>query len=90
MSLRGLAGKTAVVTGAAGAIGHAVTGRLVAEGARVLAVDLDAGAVEAAVADLGAAAGWCAADVSRPDDTDRYYAQAELVDGFRRCEAATS
>lgn len=25
-----------------------------------------------------------------PDDTDRYYAQAELVEGFRRCEAATS
>lgn len=73
---RGLDGKTAVVTGAAGAIGRAVVARLVAAGVRVLAVDIDAGAVEAAVADFGAAAAWYAADVSHVDDTDRYLAEA--------------
>lgn len=38
--MKPLAGKVAVVTGAAGGIGAAITRRLVADGARVLAVDL--------------------------------------------------
>lgn len=38
--MKPLAGKVAVVTGAAGGIGAAITHRLVADGARVLAVDL--------------------------------------------------
>src|SRR5580692_11781558 len=40
MAMRGLTGKTAIVTGAAGGIGSAVTARLLDEGCRVVAVDL--------------------------------------------------
>lgn len=40
MAIRGLSGKTAIVTGAAGGIGSAVTARLLEEGCKVVAVDL--------------------------------------------------
>lgn len=46
MALRGLAGKTALVTGAAGGIGSAVVARLLAEGCRIAAVDLDTVAID--------------------------------------------
>jgi NAD(P)-dependent dehydrogenase (short-subunit alcohol dehydrogenase family) len=46
MALSGLAGKTAIVTGAAGGIGAAIVARLLAEESNVVGVDLDAGAVE--------------------------------------------
>jgi NAD(P)-dependent dehydrogenase (short-subunit alcohol dehydrogenase family) len=49
-----LDGKGAVVTGAGGGIGKALAARLVAEGARVVVNDLDAAAVEATAAELGA------------------------------------
>jgi NAD(P)-dependent dehydrogenase (short-subunit alcohol dehydrogenase family) len=45
MAMRGLAGKTAIVTGAAGGIGSALTARLLEEGCKVVAVDLTAEAV---------------------------------------------
>jgi len=45
MAMRGLAGKTALVTGAAGGIGSAVTARLLEEGCKVVAVDLTEEAV---------------------------------------------
>jgi NAD(P)-dependent dehydrogenase (short-subunit alcohol dehydrogenase family) len=45
MAMRGLAGKTAIVTGAAGGIGSAVTARLLEEGCKVVAVDLTEDAV---------------------------------------------
>ena len=48
-----LAGKVALITGGAGAIGFASAQAMVAEGARVLLVDLDADALERAVAELG-------------------------------------
>lgn len=41
-----LKNKVAVVTGASGGIGQKIVGKFVAEGARVLAVDLNADAVE--------------------------------------------
>ena len=41
MAYNGLAGKVAIVTGAAGGIGRATVARLVEEGCRVVAVDLD-------------------------------------------------
>jgi NAD(P)-dependent dehydrogenase (short-subunit alcohol dehydrogenase family) len=77
----GLRGARVVVTGAASGIGAATASRLVASGARVLAVDRD----EAAVA--AAAAGWpssdqappvpCAADVRSASDCERMVARAE-------------
>lgn len=45
MAMRGLAGKTAIITGAAGGIGAAVTARLLEEGCKVVAVDLTEDAV---------------------------------------------
>jgi NAD(P)-dependent dehydrogenase (short-subunit alcohol dehydrogenase family) len=49
-----LAGKAAVVTGAAGAIGSATVAEFLAEGARVLATDLDAAGLERLRSELGA------------------------------------
>ena len=40
MALRGLAGKVAIVTGAAGGIGESVARRLAEEGASVVVVDV--------------------------------------------------
>lgn len=51
-----LSGKGAVVTGAGHGIGRALATRLVAEGARVVVNDLDATAVEAVAAEIGATA----------------------------------
>jgi NAD(P)-dependent dehydrogenase (short-subunit alcohol dehydrogenase family) len=45
MAMRGLAGRTAIVTGAAGGIGSALTARLLEEGCKVVAVDLTEEAV---------------------------------------------
>jgi NAD(P)-dependent dehydrogenase (short-subunit alcohol dehydrogenase family) len=59
------AGKVAVVTGAAGGIGAATAARLAAEGAKVLACDVQADAVEATVAAISAAGGEA---VARPTD----------------------
>lgn len=68
-----LDGKVAVVTGGTGGIGLATARLFVAEGARVLLVDLDAAALEAAVAELGAArASACVADVSDPAQVEAY------------------
>ena len=50
---RGIRGKLALVTGAAGGIGEAVVRRLHAEGARVLATDLDTSSVQALADELG-------------------------------------
>lgn len=45
MAMRGLAGRTAIVTGAAGGIGSALTARLLEEGCKIVAVDLTEEAV---------------------------------------------
>ncbi|HLF70867.1 MAG TPA: SDR family NAD(P)-dependent oxidoreductase, partial [Dehalococcoidia bacterium] len=52
--MRDLAGKTAVVTGAASGIGNAVATRFAAEGMKLVLADLDAPALDAAVATLRA------------------------------------
>ena len=67
-------GKVAIVTGAAGGIGQAISRRLIAEGAKVLLADLDGGKAAQAAADIGqggAAATGQACDVSIEADVER-------------------
>jgi len=82
--MRGLAGKTAIVTGAVGAIGGAVARRLSEEGCRVVVVDLDGDAAAGMAASLPGEAIGVAADVSREGDVLRY--QRAAVDAFGRLD----
>jgi len=61
------AGKTALVTGAAGAIGKAIAAGFAAGGASVFITDLKQDAVDAAVAEIGDACQGLAADVTQED-----------------------
>jgi len=54
---RPLAGRVALVTGGAGGIGRATAQRLLSEGACVVLADIDAAALDTAVADMGKAFG---------------------------------
>lgn len=76
----GLQDKVAIITGGAGGIGIAAATKFVAEGAKVLLVDLDEDALAASAADLGDAAAWCVADVSDPEGTQSCVRAA--VDAF--------
>ena len=76
MSLRGLDGKAAVVTGGGRGIGLAAARRLVDERCRVLVVDIDDELVEAAVACLGDGAAGLVADVSTEKGNDAWLAAA--------------
>ena len=76
VSLSGLAGKTAIVTGAAGGIGTAVVGRLLAEGCNVAAVDQMADGLADKHPHAGDRLIAITADVSRPGDVSAYVAQA--------------
>jgi 3-oxoacyl-[acyl-carrier protein] reductase len=65
-----LDGRTALVTGAGRGIGLAISERLLADGARVVMLDRDAPAVEAAAKRLGGNARAIVADVTRTADVD--------------------
>jgi NAD(P)-dependent dehydrogenase (short-subunit alcohol dehydrogenase family) len=74
-----LAGKAAIVTGAASGIGRASAILFAREGARVLIVDRDEQGLRdtaAAITRDGAEAHACAADVSREDDVEAFVADA--------------
>ncbi|HZU65269.1 MAG TPA: glucose 1-dehydrogenase [Novosphingobium sp.] len=80
--------KTVIITGAASGLGLAAAHRLAAEGARLLLVDRNAAALEAAIATLpaGSEAAAHIADVARQEEVEAYVARAmELwgrIDGF--------
>jgi 3-oxoacyl-[acyl-carrier protein] reductase len=67
----GLAGKTAVVTGAASGIGAACASALAAEGAHVVLADLDGDAAEAAAAEIERDCVAVQVDVTSADDCRR-------------------
>jgi NAD(P)-dependent dehydrogenase (short-subunit alcohol dehydrogenase family) len=75
-----IAGKVAVVTGAASGIGAAVARRLHMTGAAVVVVDADAEAAHALAGELGEGALAVCADVSVEDDVSRYMRAA--LDSF--------
>lgn len=80
-----LAGRAAVVTGAASGIGLAIAGAFAAEGVRVLLTDLDAAAVAAATEQVraqtpGAEVDSMAVDVRDPDAVEA--AAQQVVDRF--------
>ena len=69
-----LAGKIAIVTGAASGIGRATAAMMAREGARVVAADIDESGVEHTVGDITAAGGQataCVSDVGNRDQVER-------------------
>jgi 3-oxoacyl-[acyl-carrier protein] reductase len=72
-----LTGRVAVVTGAAGTMGMAVTRALLADGAAVALVDVDAGRLQALVPSLGDKAATFACDIADPEEVARCHAQIE-------------
>ncbi|OSC39613.1 SDR family NAD(P)-dependent oxidoreductase [Mycobacterium decipiens] len=71
-----LAGKVAIVTGGASGIGRATAERFVAEGARVVIADVEAGSGEAVAATLGRDALFRRTDVSDPEQVGALVAVA--------------
>ena len=69
--MRRFEGRVAVITGAGSGIGLASARRLAAEGAVIVAVDIDEAAGKAAAADTGGT--FIAADVASEDDVARMY-----------------
>jgi NAD(P)-dependent dehydrogenase (short-subunit alcohol dehydrogenase family) len=82
--LKGLQGKSIVVTGAGAGIGAASCRRLAEEGARVIAADIDAASAEAVAKEVGGGAVALGADVSTPEGAAACVAAA--VDAFGRLD----
>lgn len=67
-----LNGKVAVITGGSGGIGLAAGKLFAEEGAHVLLVDLDEEVLEQAAGEIGDAASYVAADVTQPEQNQRF------------------
>lgn len=79
-----LQGKTALVTGAAGGIGRAIASMLIEAGAKVVACDRDAAALDRLTADLGAG---CMAMVADLGDAPALQAKtAEVLEAVGRID----
>jgi NAD(P)-dependent dehydrogenase (short-subunit alcohol dehydrogenase family) len=76
MSTNSLAGKVAIVTGAAGGLGAASARRLSASGARIVAVDVNDRGLHQLVRSLDGPAIGVLADVAEEADVDRYMVRA--------------
>lgn len=74
-----LEGKLAMVTGAAGVVGQALTRSLIEDGMRVVMVDLDQGRLDTLAAEFGVAAIPLALDISEPE---------RVVETFRKLRQA--
>ncbi|MEZ5144244.1 MAG: SDR family NAD(P)-dependent oxidoreductase [Acidimicrobiales bacterium] len=83
-----LEGKVALVTGAASGIGRAIVRRYAAEGARVVAGDLDADGLDALAAELGDAVAVQRGDVTEEADQAALVALAR--DRFGRLDVAVA
>ena len=81
-------GKVAIVTGAAGGMGQAITRTLVAAGARVVACDRAVDQLRALCGSLGDAVADVAGDITDPDVIARSVATA--IDRFGRLDAAVN
>jgi meso-butanediol dehydrogenase/(S,S)-butanediol dehydrogenase/diacetyl reductase len=81
--LKGLTGKRVLITGGAGGIGSATATRFLEEGARVVVLDRDAGALDRIEHDLPPLVDTLRADVSDPGDVARAFAELDdLTDGL--------
>lgn len=69
-------GRVAVVTGAASGIGNAITQRLLAEGARVVAADINAEALQQLESEAGEQVAGVVVDVTKEPDVERMVATA--------------
>ncbi len=78
---RDFAGKTVVITGAAGGLGRALALRFAAAGARIAALDRDAAALETLAFPEGAAHLRLACEVTREDDCLRAIGEARAAFG---------
>lgn len=81
MSRHRLQDKIAVVTGGSGDIGRAIARAFVREGARVVLVDLDERRLAEVCREHDGAASYLVADVTKPEDVERYVAAAVQLHG---------
>jgi pyridoxal 4-dehydrogenase len=76
-----LSGRTAVITGAAQGIGHAIARRLAADGARVVVVDKNGDGAGKVAEAIGGGATAFACDISDPDAVARLFEEVAAAGG---------